>query len=272
MKKTFLSLYLLLLTPAVFSQLPFTGKVTHLFKNDEEDENGTVEVFYGNQKVRGIKKLAHPKHDYDNDDLLIDFSKSVIYHINPLQKTYSIDTMKAGPASTFPLLVAEPSKNTTILNRHCSAFTVNDKEKMGFMDNMGFLFLYADSLYFPVNEKKLLSDEIALFTNGKTIGMGIAITMQEGGNKKIFGLTPVAIEPMAVPDSLFEVPKDYVLETTYQYLKSDTAVKMAVDSVATIMDSMIRVNTPPKKPVKKTTPKSTKNKAPVKGAATRRKE
>ena len=278
-KKSLLSLLLLLITSLAFAQTAFTGKVTHIFKNDQEKESGTIEIFYGDQKVRGIKKLALPKKDDDNDDIMIDFSKGVIYHINPFQKTYSVDTMKARPASTFPLLVAEPSKNTTVLNHHCSAFIVNDNDKTGFMDNMNFLFWYADSLYFPVNEKNLLSDEISLFTNGKTIGMGIAITMQEAGNKKIFGLTPVAIEPMALPDSLFEVPKDYVLETTEQYLRADTATMMEADSAARIMDSVvkamdstIRAIDPPKKPVKKSVPKSTKNKAPVKAEAIRRKE
>jgi hypothetical protein len=257
MKKISLFLSLLFILPAVFSQTIFMGKVTHQFRSDQDNMTGTVEVFYGDQKIRGIKRLDHIKHDYDNDDLLVDFSKGIIYHINTVQRTYTATDMKSGYGGKFPKLVAAPEKNIRLLNYQCNAFIIKSDDNRAVIDYGGFIFWYADSLYFPVSEPDLLTEDIALFTNGKNVGMGITANIKIEEKNIDAALIPVAVERMPVPDSIFEIPKDYVLE------KPELDIHL---------DSVAKATGPPKKPVKKPVPQSGKKKVPVKAKVVGRKD
>jgi hypothetical protein len=263
MKKILLSLSFLLIIAAVYPQAPFVGKITHKMTSNQENMVGTIEIFYGEQKIRAVKKIEGGK-EFDDADMVVDFFKGIVYHMNTALKTYRADTIKSNSFHRSPKFVAVAAKNTTLLNHQCSAFTVIDKNAKGLMDDMDFVFWYADSLYFPVYDDNFLFEETALFTNGKHIGMGITINMQLGDKKLIAAISPVTIEPRPVPDSLFEIPKDYVLETTSQYIMADTAVIQEIDG--------LKANPVPKKPIKKTVPQSNKKKVPVQRTATRPKE
>jgi hypothetical protein len=267
MKKTSLSILLTIFTLTLFAQTQFEGKVTHTFKTELDNETGTIEVFYGNQKIKGLKKIKGKENENGTDDLVIDFSKGILYKINAAAKTYSADTFINKTNTVFGTLTKLSGKNKIILDHSCSAFTITDKnEAIGGMD---FLFWYADSLYFVVDEKYLQSDEAALFTNGKTIGMGISVTMQAANAKMVFGLTPSLIEPMHLPDSVFEIPKEYILEaSTDQYLKSDSVIKVEMSRI----DSAINPPKPPKAIKNKIPVKSTPKKVAAKSTATKRKE
>jgi hypothetical protein len=269
MKKIFPFVLLLFITPAVFSQTIFMGKVTHQFKSDKENESGTVEVFYGDQKIKGIKKTRGKENQARTDDILIDFSKGTIYHINALKKTYKADTLTNKSVNMLGGQLYPTKKNKMVLNYSCSAFALSDTGKFG--TGMDFLFWYADSLYYPVNEKYLHADEVLLFTNGKTIGMGVAIGSELYGEKIVIGMNPLAVEAISLPDSLFEIPKDYVLEKYEQYIQADSTV-LASDSVARMLDSAVKAVKTPKKPVKKAVPQSGKKKLPVNPKAIGRKD
>jgi hypothetical protein len=209
MRKLFLFLTYLLFSALIFSQTVFEGKVKHSLTAEKLNQKGTVEVFYGNQKIKG--KIYMPAEEgIKEDEILIDFSKGILYHLYPLKKTYHLTHLK-NKISSFPNLPATTQKKI-ILNLSCTSFFLKDTAKSEWMGEMDIMFWFADSLYFPVSEEYLTSDEIPLFTNGKTIGMGMNINMPfEGKDKNIFILTPTSIEKGAIPDSIFQIPINYKL-------------------------------------------------------------
>ncbi|MGG9964620.1 hypothetical protein [Ferruginibacter sp. SUN106] len=274
MNKIALSILLAIFGLTLFAQTQFEGKVTHTFITERENETGTIEVFYGNQKIKGLKKIKGKENENGTDDLVIDFTKGILYKINAVTKTYSADTFINKKNTVFGTLLKLPGKNKTILDHSCSAFTITGNGKNEFMGEMDFLFWYADSLYFTIDEKYLQSDEVTLFTNGKTIGMGISVTTQAGNIKQVFELIPAQVEPMHLPDSLFEIPGDYTVETVdYRTIISDSAI---TDSAQMMMmkaaDSAVKIIAAAEELKKKTPHKPVKNKAGIKSAATRRKE
>lgn len=195
-----------------------------------------------------------------------------MYNINHLNRTYKIDSIKNKMSHSFPSFVPIPEKNKLILNRSCSAFSLDSSKKNVFTDKMNFLFWYADSLHFSVDDKYLISDDMAVFTNGKTICMGIKIIIDDHNVKKTAELTPVLVTPMHLADSIFEIPADYILEVTGNQYIQETPVDSTVMVQIATEDSAIKSIKSPGVSKKKTPAKSTPNKSAVKSPANKRKE
>lgn len=272
MKKFILLFIVIFFAALAFSQTVFQGKVIHKFITERDNETGTVEVFYGNLKIKGVKKITPPVKGIEiNDDvLIIDFSKGVSYHVNPVTKTYRADSLKNKRPNAFPALVKDSRKNTKILNQSCSAFVLDTTAKNAgaFIKNMDFLFWYADSLNFPIDEQYINSDDLGMFTNGKTIGMGLTVTLDLNQNKKTLSLIPISVEPMQLPDSLFEIPRDYILETNPTRYSTDDTLNAAMSKI----DSAVNPPKVPREPKKKTPLKPAQKKVSVNSSATGRKE
>ena len=260
MKKISLPFLLLICSFSMYAQAPIEGKVTHKLTAETETKSGLIEIFYGKKKIKGVIRQNDDKES-GKDDLLLDFNQGLVYHLNAVDKTYRVDTMIGKTVNTLSALTPLAEKNKVKLGVSTSAFSIKDTSNMNPLGNMTMEFWYADSLMFPIEEKYLGSDESVLFTNGKTIGMGLIMNFELGESKKTFELEPVLIEPGNLPDSIFEIPGDFVMES------------IVADSIA-MVDSTYNTPAPAaRKIIKKKTPaKPTRSKQPVKSNATLRKE
>lgn len=181
MKKILLPFLSILFISAIFSQIPFEGKITHKITSELENQSGIIEMFYGKQKVRGIANDSNLERN--SDITIFDFAKGLKYHIHPLEKTYTIDSLDRKSPNNFFNSFIKTGKHNTISSHYCSAFAITDTIKDD-NENMHFIFWYADSLYFPINNQYINSSEIFAFTNGKNIGMGMDLSMTSGEEEK----------------------------------------------------------------------------------------
>jgi len=214
MLKTLFLFCFLLSCSMAFSQTPFEGKISYKLAAENEHESGTIEVLYGNQKIKGSFKKNSLEFN-DHHVILIDFLKGIIYDINDSTKSYTAKSLKNKPDMDFISRYNKSGIKKNILGQTCSSFSLVDTTNKGeFFGDMEFIFWYADSLYFIVSEEYLNSDDMIIFTNGKNIGMGMTMKTEDLGKNTFFNLEPVKIEAMPLADSLFELPAGYVLKKT----------------------------------------------------------
>lgn len=211
MPKTFFLFCFLFSCSVVFSQTPFEGKIIFKLTTEEENQSGRLELLYGKDKIKGEMKRSGPEAKKD-DIIIIDFSKGIIYEINDSAKKYSIRQLKS-PDNNLFVNYRKTEMKKMILGQPCSAFSfIDTTEKSDFIGDMDFMFWYADSLFYPVNEKYMHSDDIPIFTNGKNIGMGMTAKMKVIDKATFFDLQPIEIIPMPLADSLFTLPRSYILK------------------------------------------------------------
>lgn len=260
----------------VFAQKSFEGKVTYKFQEATGKSEMRMDAYFGKQKIKAILKESDSIKN-GKDDLLIDFTKGIIYHLNSTNKTYRADSMKNFTVQGMPAVTPASGKSKNILGYHATEFTGLDTSKSEFMVQMNFTIWYADSLYFPFDKAYANKDMIPMFGNGSTISMGMEID-------KYFLMTPVSVEPQSLPGSIFSVPADYLQEQYFEpaadsvmaelkaqdsALKASAEIMLAADSVlkAAVDEAAIKI----KKKAKKSTKQNTK-KQPQKNSALKSKE
>ncbi|MEP7141999.1 MAG: hypothetical protein ABI707_03965 [Ferruginibacter sp.] len=197
------------------SQDNFEGKITYRISSSMEKENSTMEVLFGDQK---IKVLVTPSVSKSNnkEDLILDFKNGVFYKITNRNKTYAIDSLKKSGndiINSQKLMVALPEKNAILLGYKSSAFTIPAAEIRGLPStNVMATFWYADSLQYKIPEKYTSVQMVPLFTNGSSVGLGIKLVMQMEQNKNDTSeFLVLTIEPKKIPDSLLGLPPGYAL-------------------------------------------------------------
>jgi hypothetical protein len=207
MKYFFLALVLSIFYMTAFSQVLFEGKVTHLVTTQEGAIPDTLEIFYGKQKIISVSKAGKPGRTV-GDDIIIDFSKELVYYINVSKKTYTKNSLRYDLSEMFLNFFRKTGEQKTILNYRCSAYTISDSGKIEKNKDIDLLFWYSDSLFYPLSKKYKHSPELYNFTNGETIAMGI--TMSFGRSSKI-AMVPVLVQRMELNEALFEIPIGYTL-------------------------------------------------------------
>ncbi len=196
----------------VFSQAPFEGKIIYKMTGDDENQSGMAEVLYGKQKIKGAVKKSSAEAKQD-DIIIIDFSKGIFYRINDSAKNYSARQLKNDSTNSIFVRYHKTEMKRNILGQHCSSFSfIDTTQRKSLIGDMDFLFWYSDSLYYPVSQQYINSDDIPMFTNGKNIGMGVKMEMDILGKRTVVNLEPVQIQAMLLPDSLFDLPKGYILK------------------------------------------------------------
>ncbi len=206
-------LFLLFCNTMIFAQTPFQGIVQLRLKDESEKKSGRVEIYYGQNKILGMIRTKDSSEN-GKDDILLDFSKGIQYRINRQTKTYRVDSITA---DKDPLMsdnmVLDSSKRRTIIGYSSAAYSLKDSTESSFFGNMEMTSWYADSLFFPLEKAYAGSSETKIFTNGKTIGMGMEMSLSLGKDmKKAFELLPLSITPQLMPDSLFEIPVGFAEE------------------------------------------------------------
>lgn len=268
--KSFSIFFALLICTDLYAQQNFEGKIVYAgnFLGKEE-----ITVFFGKDKLL-TKTSPIDSINGNNKDLLIDFSKGVVYYLDRLTKTYSSENI-TDSKSDFHVLTPWAEKNVTVLGHHCSAYKPADRSTDK-PERSPFSIFYADDLFYHVKEEYTRMQGLQFFTNGKNVGMGIEMEATDNKKQGIFPVS-IAAEKM-LPDSIFTIPQNYKMksyETNTDSVKFNeeipvsedsitTLVQMAVDSAVRVIEEMIekinkkenqqkQKNTKPKKPSPKNT-------------------
>lgn len=236
--KSLLIFFALLICTDLYAQQNFEGKIVYAgnFLGKEE-----ITVFFGNNKLL-TKTSPIDSINGNNKDFLVDFTTGVVFYLDRLTKTYSIENITDGK-SDFPVLTPWAEKNTTILGHPCSAYKPADRNTDK-PERSAFSVFYANDLYYHVKEEYTQMQGLQFFTNGKSVGMGIEIEAKD--NKKQ-GILPVKIAAEKIPDSIFSLAgfKIYDISVTDTEVKEDAdaiAVRAAADSaVQAVADSVVKV-------------------------------
>lgn len=249
------------ITAGALSQTNFQGKVVYTLsvKSVEQNSSDTLEIYFGRNKIKGVQRGSSKK----KEDLLIDFEEGLSYTIKHDSKTYQVDKIEEGKTGD---LVADKSANKILLNQPATAYSVLPKDS-----SAGFgakaTYWYADSIFYIVPQQYVSSQDVTMFTNGKNLGLGMYMGLKFGEVTMIVEGKPMSIEPMSLPDSLFIMPADYVLDIP----EPDSTVKAEPDSIVKADLDEIEKKPARKAPVKKAPAKKAPvKKAPVKNSAVKK--
>ena len=231
-------------TSVFLSQTPFEGKITYMSNVFGEVKKDSTEVFFGIQKIKS-RQVGPGSGSNAEEDILVDFAKGKLYHINNMFKTYRIEILGKNP--TFSNSFAKTEKRELRLNESCTAFSLKGIS-LDKIDQNGRVYYYwfADSLFFPVKEEYALAQQTIMFTNGKTTGMGMKVGIKNDKENNVIEQNPVLIEKKHVQDSIFTIPKNYKLVT-----KDYREISLSADNPFKSLPSTLKVNAVKKKTQRK---------------------
>ncbi len=258
MKKILFLLALVCFATNLFSQKVFEGKILYKVINTEGKEAGIIEVLFGKEKIKTtIIKNNYPKKA--TGDLLLDFSKGLVYHIYYGSKEYKIDSLLLKSNSNKSQKFIPTGAVRNIAGYNCKAYINTTPEEKRYMEDDSVSILwYSDSLFFYVDAKFAITEEMMFLINGKTINLGITTSAKNADS--LFKVLPISITAMPLPDSLFKMPADYALEAGSFYktkpANADTEYKIKMTELK--KDSPTPPPPPPP-PLPKSTKKSIKS-------------
>lgn len=249
------------------AQQNFEGKITYSMAFPGEEKITVLDVFYGNQRIKVLVKPDGLKPN-DKEDLMLDFKNGLVYKITNHTKTYKIDSLKKSPGdllTSIHSLVAVPAKNSTRAGHKSSAFTLPAGEA-AVIKSPAITLWYADSLFFPVPLQYASVEMCVLFTNGKSVGFGMQLTMPGiNGKMENVELVPLKVEAQKVADSILDLPAGYSfvtneLDTTLAMDVPDSVI-VAADTMALPSETIDKPGTQKQKPAKQKI--KTKSKTPI---------
>jgi hypothetical protein len=269
--KTLIAVVVLsLLSQLAVAQKNFEGKIVYKLASLFGDTQ--VTVYFGNERLKA-EINSTDSIDNNDDDLLIDFANGIVHFMNRRKKTYRTDSIAGTKMQRLPSIKYLPEKNKKILGYNCSAYEMADTSNNDFKNGVSFSVFYADSLFYSVKQDYVNIEMTPLFTNGKTICMGIEVKQKNDSQKSAFGLIPILITAEKIPDSIFSL-SDYDLDaiTIINTPSLEDSVKQAVDSsVKDIIARVKQIENGKKKTHKKSPSKNTHNQ-PTKSPAIKPKE
>jgi hypothetical protein len=252
------TLFFIIIGASLFSQTQFEGKITYKLTTDKIVDSNIIEVYYGKQKIIGIMKRNNATNGR-KESILIDFTKGLISRINTERKNFQTDSLIRRMNKSVRQTFIKTGKTDNILNQHCSEYTFANTAKTEDLENMHYLFWYADSLDFSVQGNLPITSDLFLFTNGQKVGMGLKINDIKHNDK--FELHPISIDTFSPPDTIFEIPVDYQVVKNIDSIPNDG-----------VADSVAKYSPPVVKLPKKVPLPTNKKKLIPKAAATYRKE
>lgn len=269
MKKIVILFISLISGVLVQAQKSFQGEITYKLHASAEDKgDAELKVLFGLNK---LKLRFKEKEEYEKDELIVLFDSAVTYIVNADNKTFKKKLLHINQP------VLQRIKKKSILGYSTTSF-VPESNGLGnllggLMSASNTVFYLSDSLYYSVPD--ILQGNIELVMIQKnSIVLGADVQMSETlygaseekvRNKNLVTAEAIAINAMAVNDSEFLIPADYVDIKKYE------EVTDALDSAAVMIDSVAPV-APAKKATAKKPVKSSKPKTAVKSSAVRRKE
>lgn len=211
-----------------FAQKNFEGKI--VYRHLGMPLNGTKEIYFGNQKIK-IIEIDTADNDLLQEISFIDFEKGFTYLINDINKTYCRLILKYNPNESKADLKLYPKKNKKILDYKCSAYIGDASEaipELG-LPRTSLCILYADSLFYAVDEKYTKIWDIKKITNGLNVAMGIEFVTDDGRSLENEIDYPISVSPQQIPDSFFTISPDYKMISSFLYLKQNENNDIKID-------------------------------------------
>jgi hypothetical protein len=152
---------------------------------------------------------------------------------NAIAKTFRKEAMTDSTKAKFLPLISIQGKNKIIHGYVSTAYQASDTSKSDFMTAMHLQPWYADSLFFPVSPSQILYEMVPLFTNGKSINLGMK-TQMTNDTTPILQFVVQSVTAAQLPDSIFVLPKDYMIETRIDH-------DLDIDSTIAIVDTTTKI-------------------------------
>jgi hypothetical protein len=252
MKTLIITVTLLLIGNTLIAQKNFEGKIVYELSESSGRENGTIEAFFRNQKVKA--HIIDKSKSQPQDDIIIDLTNGKIYYLDLLNKEYSVDSVLSDKVQAFPQIEKDISKNKYILGYSCKGYSGVHNYNPKPEDQKTFTTWLADSLFFIFDKKYSTNDMIPLFGNGENIAMGFDMEMNMDSKIFLFTAKPISVEEKLLHDSLFLIPLNYQLKNSEANadgvkmieeipVSEDSAaiaVRMAVEQAVKTIDSLAK--------------------------------
>jgi hypothetical protein len=267
MKQLFLIVITLFISSIVSAQKNFEGSVTYrLHSNSGEKQDAELKVLFGNKK---LKLFFKEKDEYEKDALVVLLDSAAVYNVNAVEKTFK--------KTTLTLTAPEQKPQKKLINGYTT--TPYQPENTGVGNLLGgmlgsssVIFYVADSLHYYIPVAFIGNKELLMIQKGKVVlGAEIQIANPyndpaDSASKSTNIITAEAfdIKPMAINESEFFIPADFVD-------RKDMVYTEPVDSTATVVDT-VAAAPPAKKPVKKKPAKPAPRKSKSTSKAAIRKE
>ena len=271
MKKTGLLCFLLLPT-LIFCQKNFEGIVSYKGHSTIDGSKTLMRVYYSKNKMK-LESSEEVLNTYKNEpkSMVIDFKKGIQYLIDTLLETVEVDSLKYKDPedmdSEFLFLPTDITKK--ILGNDCrlyNAKTTIDDSTLVVPESM-FAMWFSENIKYIIPESYRNKRSLLTSPDGNCIWLESSLTFKSPLIKKKGAIDSISykailIEPQILPDSIFNIPSQYILK--YRDYGSSTET---IELTEIISEEAIKPDPPPPPPPKplKSPAKKTKQTKPVKG-------
>ncbi len=257
MKQLFLIVSTLFISSIVTAQKNFEGSVTyrlHVSTGDKPDAE--LKVLFG---IRKLKLLFKENETYDKDALIVLLDSATVYTVNFSEKTFKKSTL------TLTSPAQKPEKK--LINGYSTTPFMPENTGLGnllggMLGSSSVIFYVADSLHYTIPAAFIGNKELLIVQKNKIV-LGAEIQIVSPFNEfadnaskgpNIVTAEAVDIRPMAINESEFFIPADFVDRKDMVYPVEDSVVMVDTFSVPPPPPVVKPVK---KKPAKPAPPKST---------------
>lgn len=206
-----------------YAQQHFEGTVRYsqTSKSTDRDKAPDLTVRFGKNAIR----IVAMRNAVQLDDLLIRLDSGMMYTLNPEERTFKAK----------PLISTENNRDfvgpTEIAGYKVNTFNLADEGYSvlnAVMAKIGKVWLFpSKDLHYPVPAKYLQNMELCMIHENRIV-LGITIidqmkTFSDSATSDTMSIQATSVNPEVLPDSVFDVPKDYTAYVEPVYNDMDSA-------------------------------------------------
>ena len=197
-------------------QTNFNGKIEYQMVSHTGANSSDMQVWFGEDKIKVVTVVTKRSEEMTMDDetMIIDFRKSLLYRINDQTKVIrAISLLGKGNRNDTGGLT-QTTATTTLAGFKCRMYTSGIQPVGDAPDQYKeLMFWYAKDLAYAVPAALANIQMIPAFTNGH-IALKTEMKFTAGTFEMKLVTTAVKVQEMAggVPDSLFVLPQGYTIQ------------------------------------------------------------
>lgn len=237
---------LLLIFPLMATaQQNFEGKIVYESYTGNKKDSAEMVAIYGKNKVQ-VTNRKFKRNKTEESIVILDFDKGLRYDINPMTKTYVIDSFLMGDKAVSSL--QRTSDTARILSYRVNSYVE---------DTLVFGLKMKTTLWFSPDLKYIVPEKYAGFAHAPQsgdnnicwLGLSIVYRMQSvvEGAEKTMSVQAIQVIPGPVDDNSLVVPDSYTLKTT-----KEPPFKIEMDEIEAPPIPPPPPPPPPRKPKTKT--------------------
>jgi hypothetical protein len=195
------------------SQQNFTGTIFYKMVSADNSATSDMQVWFAKDKIKVIRQVVKVSEEINMDDemMIIDFSKAVLYRVSDKTKTIrEINLLGTGKRNDTGMMT-QTTATSTVAGYKCR-LSKSEVQKIGDepLQEKEILIWYAKDLVYQIPPSLAELQMIPAFTNGY-IALKTQMKLSAGNLKMQLNTTAVKVspDPAGVPDSVFVLPVGY---------------------------------------------------------------